>query len=584
MPLAQVSAGYTLASGQTLSGSDTVGLAVSGSQAGLITIAGALQVNLAGNSAFQVSGVRSDGLFNDVKLVVEAGGSIRVNGGGSANGTHGLYDGGQGPDVTNRGLIEVTGDGAIGVTSFDSDVRFENTGTIVARGGSYARGVWLENSSAFVNSGTIEATASTPRAPDGVLYGSAAVRIGRFKTDIVNNGVIRADTAAEPASTAMEVSSGGRGFVLFNGGRLEGDTALFMSANLDQQIQRIVNTGEMVGDVKLFGGAFRLENSGAISGVVQMSISDDIYLGQSGVLVGSLRAGNGADSLSGGAPGEVMFGEDGNDTIASGAGADTVDGGAGDNILDGGVGVDALSFATSGAVTVDLQSGTATRANGQDRFSNFEVVVGGAQGDTLRGIAGATAFGGAGADTLAGVSGANYLRGDDGSDSITGGSGFDDINGNMGADTASGGLGEDWVVGGKDDDLLFGDAAYDLVYGNLGNDTCEGGDGADIIRGGQDNDVVRGGAGDDYVSGDRGDDTMTGGAGADIFHSFGEAGVDRVTDFSVAQGDRVQLDPGTQYTVAQSGADTVISMTGGGQMILVGVQMSSLPQGWIFGA
>jgi hypothetical protein len=36
--------------------------------------------------------------------------------------------------------------------------------------------------------------------------------------------------------------------------------------------------------------------------------------------------------------------------------------------------------------------------------------------------------------------------------------------------------------------------------------------------------------------------------------------------------------------VAQVGADTVISMTGGAKMTLVGVQMSSLPTDWIFGA
>ena len=69
--------------------------------------------------------------------------------------------------------------------------------------------------------------------------------------------------------------------------------------------------------------------------------------------------------------------------------------------------------------------------------------------------------------------------------------------------------------------------------------------------------------------------------GADIFHSFGDAGLDRVTDFNRAQGDRVLLDAGTTYTVAQSGADTVISMTGGAQMVLVGVSMSSLTDGWI---
>ena len=177
-----------------------------------------------------------------------------------------------------------------------------------------------------------------------------------------------------------------------------------------------------------------------------------------------------------------------------------------------------------------------------------------------------------------------YLRGDEGDDYIVGAQGFDDINGNMGNDTVSTGAGDDYAVGGKDNDLLFGDAGADFVYGNLGNDTCNGGAGNDIVRGGQDNDVVFGDGGEDFVSGDKGDDTMTGGAGADIFHTFGDAGIDRVLDFSIVEGDRVQLDPGTQATVTQVGADTVITMVGGGQMILVGVQASTLPAGWIFGA
>ncbi len=205
--------------------------------------------------------------------------------------------------------------------------------------------------------------------------------------------------------------------------------------------------------------------------------------------------------------------------------------------------------------------------------------------DTLDGGAGNDqVFGDSGNDIIVDVSGTNYLRGEDGNDSIAGGTGFDDAHGNAGDDTVSTGAGEDYCVGGKDNDILSGGADYDLVYGNLGNDTCSGDDGNDIIRGGQGNDVVVGGNGDDYVSGDKGDDTMTGGAGADMFHTFGDAGIDRVTDFNLAQGDRVQLDPGTVFTVSQSGADTVINMTGGGQMILVGVQMSTLTGSWIFGA
>ena len=218
-------------------------------------------------------------------------------------------------------------------------------------------------------------------------------------------------------------------------------------------------------------------------------------------------------------------------------------------------------------------------------YGGADSVSGGGGADALDGGAGAdTVYGGPGDDQIIDPSGSNYLRGDEGGDLITGGANFDDINGNMGNDSCAGGLGDDWVVGGKDNDMLFGEVGDDIVYGNLGNDSCSGGDGADIVRGGQQDDVLLGGAGNDWLSGDRNNDTISGGAGADVFHTFGEAGIDRVTDFNLGEGDRVMLDPGTVYAVAQVGADTVITMIGGGQMTLVGVQLSTLTPGWIFGA
>jgi Ca2+-binding RTX toxin-like protein len=194
---------------------------------------------------------------------------------------------------------------------------------------------------------------------------------------------------------------------------------------------------------------------------------------------------------------------------------------------------------------------------------------------------GDTLYGAAGDDQIDGGDGQDYLRGAEGRDTIRGGAAFDDINGNQGDDIGYGGDGDDWVVGGKDQDVLFGEAGGDIVYGNLGNDTADGGDGADLIRGGQGDDLLTGGTGDDWISGDRGDDTMSGGWGADVFHSFAEAGIDRVTDFDYAGGDRVRLDPGTSYSVVQDGSDVVIDMGPGAQMVLAGVSLSSLGDGWI---
>ena len=224
--------------------------------------------------------------------------------------------------------------------------------------------------------------------------------------------------------------------------------------------------------------------------------------------------------------------------------------------------------ALPGSYTVEVQAGAAAATSGGD------VLIGSTSGSTI--------MAGIGNDTVVADNAQNYLRGEEGDDVIEGGSGFDDANGNMGNDTIHGGSGDDYSVGGKDNDMLFGDAGVDIVWGNLGNDTIDGGSGNDQVRGGQGDDVVFGGAGNDFVSGDRGNDTITGGAGADNFHDSQDAGIDKVMDFSVTQGDRVELDPGTTYTVSQVGADTVLDMGGGNQMILVGVQMSSLLPDSIF--
>ncbi|HEX5379520.1 MAG TPA: calcium-binding protein [Phenylobacterium sp.] len=238
----------------------------------------------------------------------------------------------------------------------------------------------------------------------------------------------------------------------------------------------------------------------------------------------------------------------------------------------------------------DMGGGLASMLAGADLVTGSPLddrLLGYAGNDTIDGRGGYDfIYGGDGDDVIVGGTGAGageaYLRGEGGNDSIQGGLNFDDINGNTGNDTANGGLGSDWVVGGADNDLLSGDEGDDIVYGNLGADTCDGGVGADTIRGGQENDLLMGGAGNDWLSGDRGDDTISGGSGSDIFHTSAGAGLDRVTDFSIAEGDRVQLDPGTSYFLTQVGADTVINMSGG-QMVLVGVSLSSLPAGWLLG-
>lgn len=203
-------------------------------------------------------------------------------------------------------------------------------------------------------------------------------------------------------------------------------------------------------------------------------------------------------------------------------------------------------------------------------------LTGGSGADSLRG--------GSANDVLAGGDGLNVVRGGFGDDTIDGGAHFDDLHGNQGRDVMHGWGGNDWVVGGKGNDELSGDDGLDYVYGNIGADTVDGGSGDDWVRGGQNDDLVRGGAGDDWLSGDRGVDVIYGGGGADIFYAFRESGFERIADFNAAEGDRVQLMPGMSYTVAQQGSDTTILMDGIARMTLTNVQLSTLPQGWLFEA
>lgn len=232
-------------------------------------------------------------------------------------------------------------------------------------------------------------------------------------------------------------------------------------------------------------------------------------------------------------------------------------------------------------------SGDGHRSIGHGYFEAFQAWRSSASsvGQEINGAGGPDVLiGGAGDDSINGGGGEDFMRGGEGHDRMAGGDDFDDMHGNQGNDTLAGGGGGDWVVGGKDDDHLYGDDGGDVVLGNLGNDLVDGGAGGDVLRGGQGDDLIYGWSGDDWISGDRGSDTLSGGSGADIFHTFGEAGRDMVTDFNFAEGDRVYLLPGTHYAVSQVGADVVVSTEGGGELVLQNVQLASLGAGWIIGA
>jgi T1SS-143 domain-containing protein len=107
-----------------------------------------------------------------------------------------------------------------------------------------------------------------------------------------------------------------------------------------------------------------------------------------------------------------------------------------------------------------------------------------------------------------------------------------------------------------------------LVLGTAGNDVLTGTSGDDIILGGAGDDTLVGGDGNDVLVGGTGSDTLTGGLGADTFvwtladigSGTGDAPHDRVTDFSVAEGDVLDLSSVLTDTT------TVIAVDNGGKL------------------
>jgi Ca2+-binding RTX toxin-like protein len=237
--------------------------------------------------------------------------------------------------------------------------------------------------------------------------------------------------------------------------------------------------------------------------------------------VENVAAGDGNDTLLGGAPANVLWGGGGDDSIDGEAANDTIDGGDGEDSLAGGAGTDVVTYAGRvAAVTVTLDGLAGDGAAGEDDTvrTDVEAVVGGSGNDTLVGGAAAdTLSGGPGADTLRGEAGADVLNGDAGDDSLEGGAGGDTHNGGSGLDTADytariagvtvdlDGAADDGetaeadnvrpdverLLGGSGDDTLTGNNATNELSGGAGNDLLDLGRGsADVAIGGADTDTV----------------------------------------------------------------------------------------------
>lgn len=291
----------------------------------------------------------------------------------------------------------------------------------------------------------------------------------------------------------------------------------------------------------------------------------------------SATGSSGQDVIVGGAGANVLVGNAGNDTLSGGDGNDTLSGGAGDDILTGGTGTDTASYSgVTSAVTVTLVSidPQATGGAGKDTLRSIENVV----GTNL-------------ADKLTGNGVGNALSGQGGDDLLTGNAGNDRLNGGTGADRMFGGAGNDTYfvddaldrvyetltsastdttdLGGKDtvtssiafklgkyiENLaLTGSANIDGSGNELANQLV-GNDGANRLKGFAGADILKGGAGNDTLYGGDGRDTLTGGTGKDSFvFDTAPTSRDTITDFSQAEGDKIQLSKAAFAAFGYTGA------------------------------
>ncbi|MBW8728449.1 MAG: calcium-binding protein [Inquilinus limosus] len=265
--------------------------------------------------------------------------------------------------------------------------------------------------------------------------------------------------------------------------------------------------------------------------------------------------GDGAnDWLYGEAGADILYGGVGEDAVRGGDGNDYLEGGGGADFLVGGAGSDTASYLLSpaGVVVAIGGYGSGGEAEGDLVGPDVENILGSIRADVLTGsdadntIFGESPFALAGGDdVLSGLGGNDALHGCLGNDILRGGTGADTLYGDDGIDTASyftsgTGVVVNLATGTGRGGEAQGDTLTDIevVSGSQGNDSIVGDTGANTLQGWGGNDVLVGAGGADI---------LTGGAGADRFvygsaaQSMVGVNADRITDFSHAQGDRIDL-------------------------------------------
>jgi Ca2+-binding RTX toxin-like protein len=263
-----------------------------------------------------------------------------------------------------------------------------------------------------------------------------------------------------------------------------------------------------------FGGDDSINGAGGYNIVDYRTVASAITANLSAATGPQVTGGSGNDTLvsiadvRGTAFNDSFVGNTADNSFRGRGGNDTLDGGAGSDRAD--------YFNASGAVTVNLATGTATGADGNDVLISMERVRGSNFNDSITGNTDANKLEGmAGNDILDGGDGNDFLFGGDGEDYFVGGAGNDSIDGgnnnfNIGNDFVDYSLSGAGVNVDLTNTSTTGGTAVSTM---AGNDTLISIDGIGLTSF---NDTFLGSATDDFVRDLGGDDSINGAGGYNI--------------------------------------------------------------------
>ncbi|MGO1078276.1 calcium-binding protein [Inquilinus sp. CA228] len=249
----------------------------------------------------------------------------------------------------------------------------------------------------------------------------------------------------------------------------------------------------------------------------------------------------GIDNINCGIGDDLAFGGAGNDIIDGGGGDDFIDGGTGNDRMDGNFGDDTYIVDSTDDEVIEHSPGDGTDTIYSSVSLTMPTFV---ERLILTGSGSINAIGGDAADTLVGNAGANTLTGNGGADFLSGGDGNDILRGGASQDVLDGGNGTDAVTYTENAVGAIVNLATGFGFLGAQGDSYRS---IENVNGSAGNDTIIGSSAANVLNGWAGKDVLTGGGGADRFvfssptHSVVGVNADRITDFSHAQGDRIDL-------------------------------------------